>query len=450
MLKKLINKYTLSLASNAIMPVVGMLTVSLLARNLSQKEFGNWIVFLITFTLATLLRGGFLQTSLIKFYSGASNERALNVAGSVWFLGIAITALLGIISLVACFFLNGHSYAQSSIKWFSVIFFFTLPSSIALWILQAEERFDRVFLIQLTGPVCFFIATVILIISHQINFQLIIRAYFFAVVTASSLSIVLGWSKINSITKKSRTCIKELFHFGKYSIGTSISSYLLRGSDTFIIKYMFADPTFVGIYYLPQRLMEIIEIPLRSFITTALPVMSAAVHRDDKAGITYIMKKYAGILTLLLIPVSIAAFISADLIIDLIGGQKFLHSEAANVFRIFMCFAILLPIDRFFGITLDVLNKPHINMIKVSLMLVVNITGDFLGIYIFHSIYGVALSSIFTFLAGVIYGYWALKKHLDFGMTGIFKLGMAELKLIIISLTHRLKVRIANWGMINS
>ncbi len=57
--KKLLNKHTLSLASNAVMPVVGMVTVSLLARNLSGPDFGNWILFLITFTLATLFRSGF-------------------------------------------------------------------------------------------------------------------------------------------------------------------------------------------------------------------------------------------------------------------------------------------------------------------------------------------------------------------------------------------------------
>ena len=202
---------------------------------------------------------------------------------------------------------------------------------------------------------------------------------------------------------------------------------------------MFADPAVVGIYYLAQRLREVIEIPLRSFVATALPAMSAAIHRDDKRHTTYIMKKYAGILTVLLIPVSIVAFIGADLIIEIIGGPKYVSTQAANVFRIFMSFAILLPVDRFFGISLDILNKPQINMIKVILMLIVNVVGDFIGIYITHNIYGVALSSIFTFLVGVIYGYWMLKKYLNFTMMDIIKLGVLETKLILIDLPGRFK-----------
>jgi O-antigen/teichoic acid export membrane protein len=439
LLKKLINKHTLSLASNAVMPLVGMVTVSLLARNLSEADFGNWILFLITFTLANFFRSGFLQTSLVKFYSGASKERALNVVGSAWYLGFALTFFLGLVSFLAYLFYHGNHSSVVIIKWFGIIFISTLPSSIALWVLQAEERFDRIFLLQIIGQGSFFISVIILIIFHLTHFQIVIYAYCLCAIFTSLFSMVSGWAKIISISSNSWACIKELINFGKYSVGTSISSYLLRGSDTFIIKYMLVNPALVGIYYLPQRLMEVIEIPLRSFIATALPAMSAAVYRDDKRHMTYIMKKYAGILTVLLIPVSIAAFISADLIINIIGGQKFVTTDAANVFRIFMCFAILLPVDRFFGITLDILNKPHLNMIKVMLMLVMNVAGDFIGIYMTHNLYGVALSSIFTFLVGIIYGYLMLKKLLNFTIADIFKLGILEIKVMLIDLPKKFR-----------
>ena len=78
-------------------------------------------------------------------------------------------------------------------------------------------------------------------------------------------------------------------------------------------------------------------------------------------------------------------------------------------------------------------------MTKVMLMLVVNVAGDFLGIYIFHSIYGVAIASIFTFVAGVFYGYWELKKNLDFTMVDIVKIGFTETKLMALNLFTKLK-----------
>ncbi|BAU54971.1 lipopolysaccharide biosynthesis protein [Mucilaginibacter gotjawali] len=437
-LKKLVNKHTLSLASNAVMPVVSMVTVSLLARNLTERDLGYWILFLITFTIANFFRSGFLQTSLVKFYSGASEERATTVVGSAWFMGLILTTALAVISFLT-YLLGSNPSLEITVKWFAIIFFSTLPSSIALWVLQAEERFDRIFFLQLIHPATFFLSIVGLILIHHTSFQYVIYAYCISAMLTSIISIITGWAKVASIRHKSTECVKELVNFGKYSVGTSISSYLLRGSDTFIIKYMFVDPSFVAIYYLPQRLMEVIEIPLRSFIATALPAMSAAVQRNEKSHMTYIMKKYAGILTILLIPVSIVTFICADFIIEIIGGHKFVPTEAASVFRIFLCFAVLLPVDRFFGITLDILNKPHLNLVKVVLMLVVNIAGDFIGIYFTHSLYGVALASIASFIVGVIYGYWVLKKNLNFKIGDILYLGFTETKLLASTLISRIR-----------
>jgi len=439
--KKLLNKHTLSLASNAVMPVVGMVTVGLLARYMTKPDFSHWIIFLTTFTLANLFRSGFLQTSLVKFYAGTDKEKTQEVAGSTWYIAFMLTSILGIISLVAFIFYHGYATTELTIKWFAIIFFSTLPSSVALWILQAEERFDRIFILQLMWQGCYLALILFLIIIHKTTFPVIIIAYCSTAMITSLFAILRGWAKMGSIRYKTKECVKQLANFGKYSVGTSVSSYLLRSSDTYIINFMFTDPTVVGIYYLPQRLMEVIEIPLRSFVGTALPAMSAAVNKDDKKQLTYILKKYAGILTILIIPVTLGSFIFADLVIDILGGHQYVHTYASNVFRIFMCFAILMPVDRFFGITLDMLNKPHINMTKVIIMLVVNVAGDFAGIFIFHNLYGVAIASIFTFLAGVIYGYWVLRKYLNFTMFGILKMGFVETKAIIVSFIVKYKER---------
>jgi len=335
---KLINKHTLSLASNAVMPVVGVVTVGLLARYLSKPDFSHWILFLTTFTLANLFRSGFLQTSLVKFYAGADKDHTRVVAGSTWYIGFILTTILGLVSLLAFIFYHGHATVELTIKWFAIIFFSTLPSSVALWILQAEERFDRIFMLQLMWQGCFLALILLLIILRRTTFPVIIIAYCSTAMITSLFAVITGWAKLSSIRYKTRECIKQLANFGKYSVGTSVSSYLLRSSDTYIINFMFADPTVVAIYYLPQRLMEVIEIPLRSFVATALPAMSAAVNRDDRKQLTHILKKYAGILTMLVVPVTVGSFIFADLVIDILGGHQYVHTYASNIFRIFMCF----------------------------------------------------------------------------------------------------------------
>ncbi|MEO7766233.1 MAG: polysaccharide biosynthesis C-terminal domain-containing protein, partial [Ferruginibacter sp.] len=93
--------------------------------------------------------------------------------------------------------------------------------------------------------------------------------------------------------------------------------------------------------------------------------------------------------------------------------------------------AMFYPIDRFLGVTLDIIHKPKINFFKVLIMLATNVVFDFTGIYLFGNINGVALATLFTFLSGVFFGYYWLRKYLDFTIPGIFKTGYYELKAVL-------------------
>jgi O-antigen/teichoic acid export membrane protein len=64
-------------------------------------------------------------------------------------------------------------------------------------------------------------------------------------------------------------------------------------------------PAALAVYNIGLRLMEIVEIPLRSFAATAMPSLSAAFNKPDKEEVVYILKKYTGVLTMLLIPAAI-------------------------------------------------------------------------------------------------------------------------------------------------
>ncbi|QXV64198.1 oligosaccharide flippase family protein [Mucilaginibacter sp. 21P] len=438
-LRKLVNKHTISLATSAAMPVIGMLVLSLMAHNLTAPEFGNYIFLLITILLADTFRNGFVQTSLIKFYAGTSKKTAAEVAGSAWYVGIMQTLVFVTIDAVVYFIYRSKSPdTETTIQWFGIIYLSTLPGAIASYLLQAEEKFGRMLLLQVINQGLFFIFIVTLILLHKINFQTAVYGYFAASAITSVFTVLNGWSKIKTLRFRTKETASKLAHFGKFSVGTSISSYLLRSSDTFIIKLMF-NPALLAVYYIPQRLMEIFEIPMRAGVAVALPELSAAVHKGKEGEVASIMKRYAGMLTVTLIPIAIAAFLLAKIVIEILFGTKYHETEAVNIFRLFMCYVMLMPIDRFFGVTLDIINKPHLNMLKVIIMLIVNVAGDFIGIWLFHSLYAVAVASLFTFFSGVIFGYWALKKHLKFTVKDIFSLGVQEIKRVVSNFLEKSK-----------
>ncbi|RYU92054.1 lipopolysaccharide biosynthesis protein [Mucilaginibacter terrigena] len=438
-LNKLVNKHTISLATSAAMPVIGMLVLSLMAHNLPAADFGNYIFLLITILLADTFRNGFVQTSLIKFYAGASKKRAVNVAGSAWYVGL-VQALIFVAAdgLIYLFYRSKSIDTETTIQWFGIIYITTLPAAVASYILQAEEKFGRMLILQVVNQGLFLIFILTLIFLHKLSFQTAVYAYFAGSAVTSLLTIFNGWAKIRTIKHRTKETVSQLAHFGKFSVGTSISSYLLRSSDTFIIKLMF-NPALLAVYYIPQRLMEVFEIPMRAGVATAMPELSAAVHKNNPEEVAVIMKRYAGMLTVALIPIAIVAFLLGEVVIEILFGKQYRDTEAVNIFRLFMCYVMLMPIDRFFGITLDIINKPHLNMLKVLLMLVVNVAGDFIGIFIFHSLYAVAIASLFTFFAGALFGYYTLKKHLKFTIRDIFSIGYHELKGIVSHLLEKSK-----------
>lgn len=435
-LNKLRNNHFLAFAGNVVVSGMGFLVYAVLAHSLSGKtEVGYWAFFIMNVTLAEIFRTGFLQNSLIKFYSGTDAERSANIAGSTWYIGFYITALVCIINLIFYLFypMKDSVEMYSLVKWFGITFLSTLPFNVALWMLQAEGRFGIILYIRVINQGVFIAAIVLLIVLGRLTFTTTVYANMLSNAVTSLVALCAGWSKIRTLKHKSRSGMRELFHYGKYSVGSSIGSQLLRNSDVYVIKFMMGagSAAAVAVYYIPQRLMEIIEMPIRSFTSTAMPLLSAAANQGNDEKVAYIMKKYTGVLMLALLPVCIAGFLGANLIIDLTGGKNFKGSEAVTIFRIFMTFAMLLPVDRFLGITLDMINKPRVNMIKVFIMLGVNVIADISGLLIFHNIYGVALASIFTFFAGIIYGYWRLKKYLKFKMYDIFKLGFLESGVIL-------------------
>jgi O-antigen/teichoic acid export membrane protein len=436
LIEKLRNRHFLSLLGTGSMAVVGVVQFGLLYRHLSIVDVGGWVFFLTVFGLIDTFRSGFLSTALIKFYAGTEGQRSKEVIGSVWYLGIVITAALIALNGIA-YFLIGYIHDEAIavvIKWFGITFLFTLPISIASWIMGADQHFGKLLVLRVINQGSIFLFIVGLIWIHKLSLQTVLIANLAGCILTSILCFAYRWTRVFMFFSRTKQSILEVYHFGKYSVGTSISTNLLRSSDSFIIKFMLGTAA-LGVYSLPMRLMAVIEIPLSSFLATGMPEMSAAYNQGRKSDVAYIMQKYAGMLTLALVPVSLIGIAFANIAVGILGGPAYVGTYegmlAATALRIFLTFAMFYPIDRFIGVSLDIVHQPKANFIKVLLMLAANIVGDFSGVFIFHNIDGVALATLLPFLTGVGYGYYRLKKHLDFSIAGIFKIGFTEGKLLI-------------------
>jgi O-antigen/teichoic acid export membrane protein len=422
------NKHLMALIGNLVIAVFNVVTMSLLLRTMTKVDVGSWFFFLSIYSLADALRNGFLSTGTIKFYAGVSKERADVVLGSVWFLAIGVSLALMLLNSLAMPFMGMIKSEQVIlvIKWFGITVLSSVAFNVTFWKLVADENYLRILALRFVNSGSMILALVVMLILKKGTLENLLIINFLTNCLTSLVCIVFGYSRIRTIFKRTRASMWELIQFGKFSLATNLSSNLLGSADSFIITFMLG-PTALAIYNVPNKLMEIVEILLRTFIGTGMSGMAIAYNSGNMEQLTYITKKYAGMLTLLFIPLAIGAFFFADFAIWLLAGDKYAGTEAANIFRIFMFLAILYPIDRFNGVTLDIIHLPQINFYKVIIMIVVNVATTILGILLLKNIYGAAFTSPFAMVAGLAFGYYHLRKHLPgYTLRSILTSGWAE------------------------
>lgn len=411
-LSRLRNKHFLSFSGNIVVSVLSLVAVMILTRGLSMQAFGIWVFFQSILILVDTFRSGFITNGFIKFYSGATPQKARDVEGAAWFIALCITVVMTLMNALAFLLLPyvTNEGVRSLIHWFWLPFWIGLPFYMTTCVTQAAERFDRLLVIRLISQGSFVVTLLVLVFISRLTLQSVIISYSVTFGLSGLYCIARGWINVRAYRYRTAATTKELFHFGKYTVGTTLSANLFRVSDTLIINFWLG-PAAMAVYNVGQRLMEIVEIPLRSFLATSMPELSALYNRNDRADVIETMKKYIGILTLCLIPVCIFFLPLADWAILFIGGQKYVGTEAANVFRLFLTFALLYPAERFFATTLDVIHLPKINFYKVLLMLLANVVFDIAGVLVFGNVYGIVLASVVPTIIGAAIGYWGINRY---------------------------------------
>lgn len=400
--KILKNNNFLSLANNGLVAVFGFFGFLLLVRSLNTNDFGKWVLLITTANFVDMLRFGITRTALVRFLSGAEKDEAKHLIGSNYFINFVSSALIaGIVLGISFLFPEKIHDSGFSLffYWFPVLAFINLPFNNAQSVLQANLRFDRLLILRIVNVGGFMLFLLVNYFWMHLSLQAIVYAYLIVNIVTSIISSITNWDGIRYAFSAKRATNKLIINFGKYSTGTLIGSNLLKSADTFIIGLSpFLGTAGVALYSIPLKLTEIIEIPLRSFAMTAFPGMSKASIEGNTKKVKELFYTNVGGMTLLLFPIMILSFIFAKQLVYILGGPG--YESTASIFRIFCIYGLLLPLDRFIGVTLDSVNLPKFNFYKVVYMTLSNIIGDTIVVFAFVFIAG-AVSSLTLWYSGI-------------------------------------------------
>ena len=387
----------------------GFITIGILARNLSTSEFGAWIIFITNMGLVEMIRSGFVYQALVKFVSAAvSKKEEDNLVSST--LQISFLLSLGLVLILT---FSHWIFADTIMKLHSELFFqyypiillFMLPINMSVWVAHAKQKYFKMWLINFLTSFPFLV-----FIFFSKDPEMIEIVWAFGGIRAI---LALACMFDNSFKFKrlfDRTTIRKLLHFSKYTVVTTFSTNLLKSADILLIN-AYLGPSMVAIYNIPLRLLEVVEIPLRTWAMTAFPKLSQLASssklEDFKAKFTKEVKYFSFVL----LPFLGITFHFSEQIITLYAGVGFL--QAGIILKIFTIYLFLMPLDRYLGIALDSLNMPHINTLKVVLMASLNVIGDWYVLSHQIGLSAVALITVFNTVSGIFVGLYFLNKKLN-------------------------------------
>ncbi len=427
----------LSLAGNLTIAFFGFAGFALLARSFPIDVFGQWVLFISSGSFIEMFRFGITNTAIIRYLSGADDNDRLKFIGSNGLIGLVATLLICIILLLCHMAFAGpiqRTGYELFFTWYPLLAIINLPYNTALVIMQADQKFGKLFMVKAINSGGFFMVLLVNYLFLQMTLTQLVWALLIVNLLTSAICMLAGWDGLKHLRKATKETNRTILDFGKYTTFTLIGTNLLRSADTLIISISPLGTAAVALYSIPMKLTELQQIPLRSFVATAFPKMSKASIQGKVQEVKELFYTYSGAMSYLFVGISLFTFVFADFFVLILGGRQYLGTDpvtgfnTANIVRIFSLYGLLLPIDRMTGIGLDSINKPNINALKVLYMVIFNIAGDLVAIFIFKSLALVAVGSILFTIIGIWVGFYYFSRELSLNYLRIFSNGIGFYK----------------------
>ncbi len=439
-LKRLVKEDNfLSLTGNLTIAFFGFGGFAILARSFQLDVFGQWVLFVSSGSFIEMFRFGITNTAIIRYLSGVDQKERLKFIGSSGLIGLIATFFISL-TLVLCNLAFKDSIQRAGYElfftWYPLLAFINLPFNTALVIMQADQKFGKMLLVKAINSGGFFLVLLFNFLFFKMTLLQIVWSAIGINAITSSICFFSGWDGLKHLGKATKETTRVILDFGKYTTFTLIGTNLLRSADTLIISLSPLGTAAVALYSIPMKLTELQQIPLRSFVATAFPKMSRASIQGHVNEVKKIFYTYSGAMSYLFVFISLFTFLFADFFVLLLGGRQYLGIDpitgfnTVNIVRIFSLYGLILPIDRMTGIGLDSINKPNINFIKVLYMVIANVVGDLIAIFIFKSLALVAVGSILFTILGIWVGFYYLSKELNLNYLQIFSSGIDFYKIL--------------------
>jgi O-antigen/teichoic acid export membrane protein len=400
--------------------VFGVGTFILLVRTLSTEAYGSWMLFISLATLLETARNGFFKNPLIRFINVNQDTDIKELQGSSLLMNILFSVSIALILALAA---EPIAMAWQSPSLISLIYVF-VPTCVILafyfhldYIQRANGQFFGPFLGYFVKNGSLFIAVAVHFL-FKIELPIIWLAYYYLLgaFLGTITSFICARSTYSFSLSAKKAIWLQLFHYGKYTLGTNLSAVLLRNIDVWMIGW-YLNPASVAIYNVAIRVANLFEVPSMALASILFPEAVKRAEKEGTKAMKQLYEKSVAVILIFTVPFVIGVLLFSEEIVMLLAGSA--YSESAIILNITMLYGLLVPFNKQMGVVLDAVGKAKSNMLFVMRNALINVILNAIYIPIW-GLKGAALATLSTMVIVLLINQVYLQRNYSISLKDLF------------------------------
>ena len=399
----------------------GFINFYILIRVLSKEDFGAWVLFISVATLMELIKHGFVRNPLIRYLAMSSKEESASIQTASMLLNIVV-GLLEVIVLLFCAFYLSDFWDSPQLKSLFLIYIFSTSFLVPInhfdVIQQARMQFKGTFLSNFFRHFgLFFYVVVVFALGYPIQLDHLAYAQMVSIFLSGFISLKYARPYLSFSRHVHWEWFRELRSYGFFTFGTNVSSMVNKSIDSWMLGKLIS-PAAVTIFNPALRIANLVEVPTETLTSIMFPKLSERISNEGPEAARHLYEKAVGTITAFMLPTVAFFIIFADPIIYFVAGPGF--EATVPILQITMLYGLIIPFNRFLGITLDAIGKAKLNFLFVLRNALINIVSNYIFISKF-GIIGAAYGTLTTYVLITIMNQIYLQHFLGVKVGNVFK-----------------------------
>ncbi|MGB3851668.1 MAG: oligosaccharide flippase family protein [Tunicatimonas sp.] len=417
MIRLLKSDYAKSFAGQITMAASNMVAFSVLARFLTKVELGNWVVILTITAFVESFRAGFFSAAYTKIADSKSHRRE-DIGFTVLVMNIFGQALIVALIGLCSYFLYDIRLLLFYVGTLTVS---SLLFDFVQWHTLALRDFTKNTQIILTQSCINLLSIASLAIYGNLTLSLVVITTLASKLVTTLLYISAFSPFFVARSRFVPEVSRAIIRFGKHTATTMLGSQAMRLTDITLLGWM-AGPAMVALLSVPDKLVQVVAIPIRSINKAFYPKAAVFHSINDHTSWRQEFSTTLTVVLLLCSVVSLVVLIFAKPLVTLLGGTEF--TQAADVLRLYILVVSVNSIATLLGVSLESVGYPQANSTLLVVLVPLNLIADYVALRGFPRPEAVILVTLLTAFLGMVWFYIKIKKRTNFTISYYLSSGL--------------------------